>query len=84
MSTTLYWRPAPKNRPEPEDLPQELKTRLARRYWGHDGSLRSEALEFSRTDIPYLEGLADGGVAGASELATAIEQHGCIEVWIEP
>lgn len=39
--------------------------------------------ELDKRFIPYLEGLADGGVAGAQELIDAIRKHGSIEIWIE-
>lgn len=38
MSTNLYWAPAPPP-PETGTFPVALKRAIARRIWGHDGSL---------------------------------------------
>jgi hypothetical protein len=82
MSSSMYWRPVPKDLPRPELLSYDLKHRLARRFWDHDGSLNGEPIEFDATQIPYLEGLADGGVEDAQELIDAIREHGSVHVWI--
>jgi hypothetical protein len=42
MSTSMYWRPVPKDLPEPESV-SGVKRLLAERLWGHDGSLRAAA-----------------------------------------
>lgn len=85
MSTSLYWRPAPKPTRE-EELPFALKKALARRLWGHDGSLYGDTRELDARIVPYLEGLVDGGMAevaaGAYDLIAAIKEHETIEVWI--
>lgn len=83
MSTDLYWRPAPKDVPSGEDLPYALKKALARRLWGHDGSLRGGHIEVGKEIVPYLEGLADGGVEGAAQLINLIRAHDVVELWIE-
>lgn len=82
MSTSLYWRPAPKDVPPADTLPSELKKALARRYWDHDGSMWADEREFDSADVPYLEGLRDAGLDGAAELIAAIKKHGRVEVWI--
>lgn len=86
MSFGLYWRPAPKEVPPAHDLPVDLKYVLARRLWGHDGTLRGEAV-LTGTIIPYLEGIADArgnsdAAEGARELIKAIKEHGAVELWI--
>lgn len=81
MSTSMYWRPVPKE-PRPAELPYDLKRAIAQRLWGHDGSLWGEATEIDRSILPYLEGLRDAGVDGAAELIAAIQQHDKVEVWI--
>lgn len=81
MSSSLYWRPVPKL-PEGQELPFELKKRLGRRIWNHDGSLTSDEYEVGNELVPYLEGLADGNVPGAAELVAAIEEHGQVQIWI--
>jgi hypothetical protein len=59
MSTNLYWYPAP---PEPhgQSLSRGLKFRIARKYWGHDGSLGGDPRVLTAEDVPYLEGVRDG------------------------
>lgn len=66
MSFSMYARPAPVNLPEPEYLGQ-LKYKLARRLWDHDGSLRSEPELVGRELLPYLEGMRDGASGNLSE-----------------
>lgn len=83
MSTDLHWMPAPKDQPPPEILGSALKRCLARRLWGHDGSLRGETVEVHESLLPYLEGLVDGKVDGAAELVAAIREHGAVLLWIE-
>lgn len=78
----MYWRPAPKEEPPAHDLPYELKRAVAQRFWGHDGTLHADDHLLSKEDVPYLEGLADAGVDGATELIEAIRQHGRLLVWI--
>lgn len=82
MSSNLYWRPVPKEQPPKRELPFELKKALAQRLWGHDGSLYGDAVDLDERIVPYLEGLADGGIVGASELLAAIREHGEVELWI--
>ena len=82
MSSTLYWRPAPKDVPPAEGLPYELKKAIARRFWDHDGSLHGDEIEVGAAEVPYLEGLSDGGVDGAEELLQAIREHGRVLLWI--
>lgn len=82
MSSTLYWRPAPKDVPPAESLPFELKKAIARRFWDHDGSLHGEEIEVDTEGVPYLEGLSDAGVDGADELLQAIREHGRVLLWI--
>lgn len=82
MSTDLYWRPAPRVIPPGNELPHALKRTLAKRLWGHDGSLNGDAVEVDKAFIPYLEGLADAEVAGARELINAIHEHGDVELFI--
>lgn len=86
MSSSLYWRPAPKEEPPAHDLPFGLKKAISQRFWGHDGSLYGDKVEMGASVIPYLEGLADGGTEeiadGARELIAAIRKHGTVEVWI--
>lgn len=86
MSRSLYWRPAPKDPPPGAQLPDDLMFALrkrAERDWG----LLSGGIPLDKADIPYLEGLADGGgeelAEGANELIAAIREHGAVEVWQE-
>lgn len=83
MTTTMYWRPAPKDVPPAHDLPDTLKRALANRIWDHDGTLHGESVQIgTQTDLAYLEGLRDAGVDGAQELLTAIRKNGLVELWI--
>jgi len=84
MSSSLYWRPVPRDIPPAEELPYQLKKALSVRLWGHDGSLYGDKVELNKATpiIPYLEGLADAGVEGAEELIRAINIHDAVVVWI--
>lgn len=83
MTTTMYWRPAPKETPPAHDLPDTLKRILARRYWDHDGSLYGGEVGLGTVaDRTYLEGLRDAGVTGAAALLAAVIEHGAVELWI--
>lgn len=73
MSFGLYWRPVPKEVPPARDLPVALKYVVSRRYWDHDGSLRGHTL-LSKADLPYLEGIRDGGQPEAAEGAGGTHQ----------
>lgn len=83
MSNDLYWRPAPKDLPPARSLPHGLKARLARRLWGEDSPALGSTMDVDQHELPYLEGLADGGVDGAADLVDAIREHGTIQLWIE-
>lgn len=82
MSTSLYWRPAPKNLPPENYLPPALKHAIAKRIWEHDGSVHGDEIEVNKAFLPYLEGLADGHVEGAGELISAIREHETVLLWI--
>lgn len=82
MSSSLYWRPAPKNVPPARDLPESLKKRISQRLWGHDGSLNGDEIEIGKEMLPYLEGLDDAGAEGAADLIAAINAHGRVLLWI--
>ena len=70
MSATLIWRVPKKG----NSLPDALKFALRKRY--------SEGVHtMTEHDLPYLEGLRDGGVDGAQVLIDAINKHDEIEVW---
>lgn len=62
MSSTLMWRP---NKAK-GDLPDELKYKL---------KLQGERI-FDSTDVPYLQGLADCNVKGATKLIELIKKYG--------
>lgn len=82
MSTSLFWKPAPINEPEPETLDYDLKKAIAPRVWDHDGSIYGPEILFDKTRIPYLQGLADAHVDGAQELIDLIVDHGAVILWI--
>jgi hypothetical protein len=81
VSTSLYWRPVPKD-PPPYDVPEDVEGALRRRYWETwpDMGPRSEPREMGETDIAWLEGLRDAGLEGADELIAAIREHGTIRL----
>jgi hypothetical protein len=66
MSFSMFARPAPTDRTEPAYFGQ-LKYRLARKFWDHDGSLRSDKIRVGAELLDYLRGMRDG--AGNGELA---------------
>ena len=82
MTTTMYWRPVPKDIPPENDLPDGLKRILARRYWNHDGTLYGDAVRLDKRDQGYLEGLVDASVYGSGDLLAAVATHGAVEIWI--
>ncbi len=86
MTTSLCWRPVPKNPPPTKRLPSSLKLTIARHLWDHDGSLTGDPVEVDAAFIPYLQGVADGGsgeiAEGARELIQIIREHGEVELWI--
>jgi len=82
MSASMHWRPA-NPIPEGHVVYDGLRQKLARRLWDHDGTLTSDPHPLTKEDVPYLEGLRDGGVSGAQDLIDAIRKHGTIDVWIE-
>lgn len=84
MSSSMYWRPAPKEIPPGEQLDSDLMFKLRRRLWdGEPAPLRGQEMELDQTILPYLEGLADGGVTDADDLAAAIREHGQVLIWLE-
>jgi hypothetical protein len=80
MSSSMFWRPVPKEVPPGQWVPDDLRHKLGKRLWD-SYSDRNEA-ELDKTNLPYLDGLADGGVEGAAELVAAILEHGRVRVWI--
>jgi hypothetical protein len=79
VSTNIYWRPI---NPDKQCLPKDLKYKIARKYWGHDGSLGGEPVIIDKTDYAYFEGLKDAGVEGAEEIINAIDKYGEIEIML--
>ena len=85
MSTNALWIPVkPIKR---KHLPTgQIKRAMARKYQDHDGSCYGTTI-LGKIDIPYLEGLKDGGnndiEKDAACLIEAIEKHGKIEFIIE-
>lgn len=65
------------------ELPCELKYKLSRKLWGTDGSIGGDPAIVGKQLVPYLEGLRDAGVEGASELIGLIKTHGTVELWHE-
>lgn len=84
MSSSLYWRPVPKD-PPPYDVPDDVEGVLRRRYWEDwpNSNDRSEPRELNKNDIGWLEGLRDAGLEGANELIDAIREHGTIRLMWE-
>ena len=85
MSTRLYWRPTH----QPGDtLPTALKYVVARKWWGHDGTLGSEPYTVSDKDRDFLEGVMaatqnDETRDGARRLLALVEQYGEVDVWLQ-
>lgn len=73
MTSNLSWRP---RHAAGKDLPDDLKFALRKRH--ADAHLEGQV--YDRDDIPYLTGLAHGGVKGAQKLIDAIEKHDEIEL----
>ena len=73
MTSSLYWKPVDDYS---EYFPDELKYVLRTRFdCGH-----IDATQMNESDIPYLEGLRDGGIKGAAELIKAIKEHGTVVI----
>lgn len=81
MSASMHWRPVVRQ-PEGGYVDDAVRYKLARRLWDQDGSLSTEPHELDKDDLPYLEGLRDGGTQGAQDLIDAIKKHGSIEIWV--
>lgn len=82
MSSTLYWRPEPKDK---NNLDDGLKRILGKHFWCQDGSLGSSKIKLdigNREFIKYFEGLKDAGVPDAEKLLEAVEKYGSIIIWI--
>lgn len=75
MSANLCWKPVSKER---ETLPDALKFVLRDKY-----GVTETPRVFGGNQVPYLKGLEDAGVEGATELLKAIGEHGRVEVWLE-
>lgn len=73
MSTNLYWEPAHRNKKSPKG-DDALKFALRKRSNGHVN------MRMTQSDVPYLQGLVDAGIAAAQELIDAIEKHDEINV----
>ena len=81
MSLSMYFQPKPAE-PPPVEYVGSLKY-VVRDKW-FDGERRA-GRECSKSDLPYLLGIADGGgpaAADAAKLAEAIREHGIVAVWI--
>lgn len=81
MSLSMHWRPVQPGNEWPS-LPYALKRAVAQRLWHHDGSLSGAEVEVGAEFVPYLNGLEDAGVDGATELIEAIRKHGKVGIWI--
>jgi hypothetical protein len=87
LSFGIYCQWPPADKPPVVSLPQPLKYVLAKRLWGHDGSLRGEAI-LGKDSVEYLQGICDasdpdGDVAkGAKMLMTLIRRHGDMKLWV--
>ncbi|MFG2001707.1 hypothetical protein ACGFNU_21405 [Spirillospora sp. NPDC048911] len=81
MSFSMFWRPAPKDIPPGQWLDDDLKYKLGQRLW-ESGTSKNGPEQVGAELVPYLEGLADGGVVGAKELIEAIREHERVEIWI--
>jgi len=73
MSSALYWEPVkePKNY-----FTDEIKFALRKKL--DEGYICNYTINNSM--IPYLEGLRDAGVKGASAVIKALEKHGKIKL----
>lgn len=69
MSCTLHWR---KVYEESKTLHDELKRKITDKY--------SLPRTFTASDIPYLEGLEQCNVKGATELLAIIREHYEVEL----
>lgn len=85
MSSSLYWRPVkPIKRHGGYGHP--LKGIIAKKFYGHDGSLSGGDITLDETHIKWLEGVKDAlydCVDDANELIDGIRQYGEIAIWIE-
>lgn len=71
MSFNLWARPVPADQPESVGL-YALKHTVAKRFWGQDGSLRSDTVRLTVDMLDYLRGVRDGSVAETKEAAQAL------------
>lgn len=83
MSDDLYWRQLPSARASTQ-LDRQLKYKLARHLWGHDGTLRGDraVIQVGSPAEAFVKGLTACDVPGAAQLWQAVTAHGAVEVYI--
>ena len=77
MSATLAYRRTPVTPPKTHYGSSELKFIFIEKYKLHDGSHT-----LTPEDIPYLEGLRDGGHKDAGKMIDCIKKYGGIEIYL--
>ena len=73
MSFSMHARPAPTDLPDPETF-ITLKYAIARRWFDHDGSLRSDYITIRKEQIPFLDGIAAAGAPDVKKEAEVLIQ----------
>jgi hypothetical protein len=79
MSSSLHYRPHI-NEETGLSLSFELKKAISQKYWEHDGSLGGHWIILTESDIPYLEGVRDGGIKDAGTLINEIRRYEAVEI----
>ncbi len=86
MSFLMHARPAPTELPEPETF-LSLKYAVAKRWFGHDGSLRGDYITVTKEQLDFLHGVAAAGAKDVKKEAAALirminENPQGVQVWI--
>jgi hypothetical protein len=89
MSSTLVMSPVPKKR-DTVSFKLPVKAILARRYYGHDGSLGGGLVTVGPEDLDWFEGVLAGAdrwsaaeVKDFEKMVEALRDGGSVDMWFE-
>lgn len=85
MTTTLMIRKTPTRTPKGLHFKQPIKGIIAKRYYGHDGSLSGELLTLGSNDLQWFEGVFDSHPddKDLKTVITYLKEGHTIDLWLE-